>query len=59
MTAPLVFEGESDGVRVRVVWDPADPETVTLFTLAPGDHATWSRPLECHQVEPPNRGRTT
>jgi hypothetical protein len=48
----IVFEGESDGIRVRVVWGPADPETVLMFTLAPGEHTTSSRPLECHQVKP-------
>ena len=47
----LVFEGEADdGIRVRVTWDPADAETVWVFTLT-GEHARWSRPVECARTD--------
>jgi hypothetical protein len=52
---PLVFEGESAGIRVRVAWDPTDPETVHVFTLAPGGRSRWSRPLELHATHEGDR----
>jgi hypothetical protein len=52
VSEPLVFEAETPtGSRVRVVWDPAVPESVLVFTLT-GDRGTWSRPLECQRVSP-------
>ncbi len=51
----IVFEGHEPTSRttVRVIWDPADPETVHVLTLATGDHARWSRPLECQRKDNP------
>lgn len=50
---PILFEGEADdGTRIRLAWDPADPEVITMFTLALGSKSTWSRPLELTRVEP-------
>jgi hypothetical protein len=48
----ITFEGETpDGTLIRIVWDMATPEVDNLFTLIPGQDATWFRPLECQHVE--------